>query len=100
MCVSCKVCTCLISISMKNINLVGDSCMYMSMQRWDASVFLSKRVSPGRLSCQYPKFAGVALGLPSTYRKEGPASRQNLSPNATTTTPTEATFESKRGGST
>ena len=37
--VYCKVCTCLIDILMKKINLAEDSCMYMSMQRWDASIF-------------------------------------------------------------
>ena len=28
------------------INLAGDSCMYMSMQRWDVSIFLSNEFPP------------------------------------------------------
>ena len=39
---SCKVCTCLINILMKKMSLVGDSCMYTSMQRWNASIFLNQ----------------------------------------------------------
>ena len=36
--VFCNACTCIISILMKKMNLAGNSCMYMSMQRWDASL--------------------------------------------------------------
>ena len=48
--VFCKVCTCLIIILMKKMNLVGDSCMYMSMQRWIASLLLLNELS----SAGYP----------------------------------------------
>ena len=60
--VSCNVCTCLISILMKKMNLVGDSCMYMSMQRWTEPIYLNKRVSPSRLSCRYPLFVAGEYG--------------------------------------
>ena len=78
--VSCKVCTCLISILMKKMNLVGDSCMYISMQGWNAAIFLNKRVSPGRLSYWYPQFVVAVLGLPGVNHKEGPAPCQTFSP--------------------
>ena len=46
MSVFCKVCTCMISILMKKMNLASNPCMYMSMQRWDASLVQINEFSP------------------------------------------------------
>ena len=43
--VSCNACTC-ISILMKKINLVGNPCMCMSMQRLDAYLIQLNEFSP------------------------------------------------------
>ena len=40
-----NACSC-ISMLMKKMNLAGNPCMYMSMQRWNASIFPNKGVSP------------------------------------------------------
>ena len=80
---------------MKNMNLAGNLCMCMSMQRWSASLIKVNEFSPAG----YP--AGtlfVCQRAPSAEEQtEGPPPANSFLPKATVTIPTEATFESWMG---
>ena len=72
MVVLCKACTCMISILMKKMSLAGNTCMCMSMQRWDAS--LVKQMSVPRQAILSLPFIFCSRGPDSTGQKiKGPA---------------------------